>query len=74
MRWELPEQFPPAEELARIARSAGVGIHPLRSGTVLHGEALIGFERRVLLGYVHLTPAQIHEGFARIAGAIAKGR
>ena len=31
-------------------------------------------ERRVLLGYVHLTPAQINEGFARIANALAKDR
>jgi hypothetical protein len=39
---------------------------------VLHEDSFPGFERRVLLGYVHLTPAQIDEGFARIAGELAR--
>lgn len=74
MLWQLSPTLPPAADLQEIARSAGVGIHPLRSGTVLHEEAVVGFDHRVLLGYVHLTPAQIDEGFARMAGALAKGR
>jgi len=74
MLWELPSQCPPAAELQQTARGAGVGIHPLRSGTVLHEDALPGFERRVLLGYVHLTPAQIDQGFARIADALKNNR
>ena len=71
MLWELPTACPPALELEQKARAAGVGIHPLQSRTVLHEDALPGFQRRVLLGYVHLTPDQIEEGFARIANALA---
>jgi GntR family transcriptional regulator/MocR family aminotransferase len=74
MLWELPARCPPAADLRQTARGAGVGIHPLQSGTVLHENLLPGFERRVLLGYVHLTPPQIEEGFARIANALAKNR
>ena len=73
MLWQLPQELPSAVELQQIARGAGVGIHPLRSGAVLYEEALADYERRVLLGYVHLTPTQIDEGFARIAGALANG-
>jgi GntR family transcriptional regulator/MocR family aminotransferase len=72
MLWRLPDGSPPALELRQKARHAGVGIHPLESGTVLHEDSFPGFERRVLLGYVHLTPAQIDEGFARIAGELAR--
>jgi GntR family transcriptional regulator/MocR family aminotransferase len=74
MLWELPGECPSAAELQQTARGAGVGIHPLQSGTVLHADSLPGFERRVLLGYVHLTPSQIDEGFARIANALKKNR
>ena len=74
MLWELPGHYPPAMEFQQLARGVGIGIHPLHSGTVLHGDSLPGFERRVLLGYVHLTPAQINEGFARMANALAKNR
>ena len=74
MLWELPGHCPPAIELQQLARGVGIGLHPLHSGTVLHGDSLPGFERRVLLGYVHLTAAQINEGFARIANALAKNR
>jgi GntR family transcriptional regulator/MocR family aminotransferase len=74
MLWELPGQCPTAAELQQVARGAGISIHPLQTGTVLYAESLAAFERRVLLGYVHLTPAQIEEGFARIASALAKNR
>jgi GntR family transcriptional regulator / MocR family aminotransferase len=72
MLWQLPDWSPPALELKQKARNGGIGIHPLESGTVLHEDSLPGYERRVLLGYVHLTPAQIDEGFARIASELAK--
>jgi GntR family transcriptional regulator / MocR family aminotransferase len=74
MLWELPSECPSAAELQQVARGAGLGIHPLQSGTVLHADSLPEFERRVLLGYVHLTLSQIDEGFARIANALSKNR
>jgi GntR family transcriptional regulator/MocR family aminotransferase len=74
MLWTLPDQCPPAAEFQQIARAAGVGVHPLRSGPVLYEDALSGFERRVVLGYVHLAPAQIDDGFARAADALSKTR
>jgi GntR family transcriptional regulator/MocR family aminotransferase len=71
MLWNLPARCPSAAEFQQTVRSAGVGIYPLQSGTVLHADFLPGFERSMLLGYVHLTPAQIGDGFARIAQALA---
>jgi GntR family transcriptional regulator / MocR family aminotransferase len=71
MLLELTEELPSAAELQRIARSTGVGIYPLRSGGVLYEEAVAGFERRVLLGYVHLSPTQTDEGLTRVASAVA---
>jgi GntR family transcriptional regulator/MocR family aminotransferase len=71
MLWKLPGRCPPAAEFQQTVRSAAVGIYPLQSGTVLHADCLPGFERSMLLGYVHLTPAQIGDGFARIAQALA---
>jgi GntR family transcriptional regulator/MocR family aminotransferase len=74
MLWSLPDHCPTAAQLQQVARSVGVGIHPLHSATVLYGELLPGYERHVLLGYVHLKPAQIEEGFSVIATALAKAR
>ena len=74
MLWQLSSECPPAVELQKAARAVGVGIHPLGSGAVCYADRLSGFERRVLLGYVHLTPVQIDAGFARIANALGKGR
>ena len=73
MLWKLARELPSAAEFQEIARRVGIGIHPLRSGSVLYEEALAGYERRVLLGYVHLTPTQIDEGLTRIAVALANG-
>jgi GntR family transcriptional regulator/MocR family aminotransferase len=69
--WALPDDCPNAVQLQQLARSVGVGIHPLDSGTVLYADSLARSDRQVLLGYVHLKPAQIQEGFALIAGALA---
>ena len=74
MLWALPSRCPGAAQLQHVARSVGVGMHPLQSGAVLYGESQPDFERRVLLGYVHLKPAQIEEGFNLIASALAKSR
>jgi GntR family transcriptional regulator/MocR family aminotransferase len=74
MLWALPDQYPSAAQLRQVASSVGVGIHPLRSETVLYEESLPDFERHVLLGYVHLKPAQIEEGFTLLASARAKPR
>jgi GntR family transcriptional regulator/MocR family aminotransferase len=74
MLWTLPDHCPSAAQLQQVARSVGVGIHPLNSGSVLYGDLLPGFERHALLGYVHLNPAEIEEGIELIAGALAKPR
>ncbi|MBR0899011.1 PLP-dependent aminotransferase family protein [Bradyrhizobium tropiciagri] len=74
MLWSLPDPLPPAAELQAIARGVGVGVHGLRSAAVLHEGMLPDHERKVLLGYVHLTPTQIDDGFTRIAGALSGTR
>jgi len=74
MLWKLPNHCANAAQLQQAVRIEGIGIYPLSAETVSHEEALSGFERQVLLGYVHLKPAQIEEGFSIIASASAKPR
>jgi GntR family transcriptional regulator / MocR family aminotransferase len=71
MLWTLPATCPPASDLQRLARRAEVGLHPLQAGTVLYADILPGYEHRILLGYVHLQPERIEEGFGRIADILA---
>jgi len=67
----LPDDVPTAVHLKHGARRFGVGLHPLEEGVVLYHQALPASERSVVLGYVHLNEAQIEDGMARIAKAIA---
>lgn len=71
MLWSLPNSLPHASELQAMARGVGIGLHGLRSGAVLHEGVLADHERKILLGYVHLKPTQIEDGFTRIADALS---
>ena len=70
MLWRLPEALGKAMDLQRRARAIGVGLHPLEEGAVLHHHAFPDSDRNVVMGYTHLTEAQIADGLARIAGAL----
>ena len=69
MLWQIPTRVRSAKDLARHARSVGVGLHPLEEGAVHFHRTLPHAERSILLGYVHLTEAQISDAMARIAMA-----
>jgi GntR family transcriptional regulator/MocR family aminotransferase len=69
--WTLPEHLPDAKEVSAIARAVDVGFYtPWRVGAVEFGR-IDGSERRLLIGYACLTPAEIQTGVKRVAGAIA---
>jgi len=70
MLWRLPEALGKAMDLQRHARTIGVGLHPLEEGAVLHHQVFPNSDRNVVMGYTHLTEAQIADGLAKIAGAI----
>ncbi|WP_429818987.1 PLP-dependent aminotransferase family protein [Ensifer sp. B1-9] len=74
MLWSPPDSLPNAAELEALARTVGVGLHGLPSGAVLHENMLADHERKILLGYVHLTPTQIEDGFIRLAGALSDAK
>jgi GntR family transcriptional regulator/MocR family aminotransferase len=66
MMWRLAPGGPTAVELHASARAVGVGLHPLAT-SVLHEDVLSDWDRRILLGYTHLTEEQIVEAFSKIA-------
>ncbi len=71
MLWRVPAHVGSAREIARKARSVGVGLHPLEDSAVLFEQSLQGSEHNILFGYTHLAEQQIADGIARIAGAVA---
>lgn len=70
MLWRVPEHVGSAREIARKARSVGIGLHPLEDGAVLFHQSLQGSERSILIGYTHLAEPQIIDGITRIARAV----
>jgi GntR family transcriptional regulator/MocR family aminotransferase len=69
MLWRVPSGVYSATELARRARSVGVGLHPLEEGVIFH-QHFSESERSILLGYTHLAEAEIADAMARVARAL----
>ena len=68
----LPPDAPPARQVQRAAREAGVGVYPLEDSPAWLFQHMRRHEHALLLGYAHLTEAQIGEGIARLASAIGR--
>jgi GntR family transcriptional regulator / MocR family aminotransferase len=69
--WTLPPDFPTADELSARAHRLGVGLYtPARAGAIEMGAAA-GPERRLLMGYSALTPAEIIVAVKKVAIAVA---
>jgi GntR family transcriptional regulator/MocR family aminotransferase len=67
--WTLPPDFPTADELSARAHRLGVGLYtPARAGAIEMGVAT-GPERRLLMGYSALTPAEIIVAVKKVAVA-----
>ncbi len=64
----LPHVFPVAETVSAIARDLGVALYTLEQA----GAAVTGRpdERRLILGYAALTPAEITTAIGRVAEAV----
>jgi GntR family transcriptional regulator / MocR family aminotransferase len=68
--WTLPPEFPTADELSARAQRLGVGLYtPARAGAIEMG-APAGPERRLLMGYSALTPAEIIVAVKKVAIAV----
>lgn len=74
MLWRVPEKFGSALSLQKKAQRLGVGLHPIEEGAVLFHHAFPFSEQNVVLGYTHLTEAQIEEGVSRIGKAVLAPR
>jgi GntR family transcriptional regulator/MocR family aminotransferase len=68
----LPRNAPPGREVQRAAREVGVGVYPLDDSPAWLFQHMRDHERSLLLGYTHLTEAQIGDGIALLAGAIGR--
>ncbi len=68
MLWRLPSGGQSAISLAAAARTLGIGLHPLEDSAIFQ-EQLSGWDRCLVLGYAHLTEAQIDDGFKKILSA-----
>src|SRR5580658_6030268 len=67
--WTLPAEFPTADELSARAHRLGVGLYtPACAGAIEMG-APAGPERRLLMGYSALTPAEIIVAVKKVAVA-----
>jgi GntR family transcriptional regulator / MocR family aminotransferase len=68
--WTLPPDFPGADELTLRARKLGVGLYtPARAGA-MEVDGPQGPERRLLMGYSALTPAEIDVAVKKIGAAV----
>ncbi len=67
---QFPDDAPTALEWRAAAGAVGVGIHPLSDSSAWLYEHLPGFDRTLLVGYAHLSEAQIATGIARLAGSV----
>ena len=68
----LPRNAPSGREVQRAAREVGVGVYPLDDSAAWLFQHMRDHERSLLLGYTHLTEAQIGDGIALLAGAIGR--
>lgn len=69
--WHLPAGFPPAPEVERRARDAGVAVYTLPGGAAYCQPGEEAARRAIMLGYSSLEESEIKEGVARIAAVLA---
>jgi GntR family transcriptional regulator/MocR family aminotransferase len=68
--WTLPPDFPTADVLTQRAQRLGVGLYtPARAGA-MEVDGPVGPERRLLMGYSALTPAEIDVAVRKIGSAV----
>ncbi len=68
--WHLPESFPTARDVQKIAQDVGVGVYSLESAAACN----VGYsdisDRILILGYSSVGEQQISDGVARLASAL----
>ena len=67
LTWRIPDDFPDAPRLERMAREEGVGIYSLPTGAAYCKDTDELVKRTIMLGYSSLGEVSIKEGIARIA-------
>jgi GntR family transcriptional regulator/MocR family aminotransferase len=70
--WHLPEYFPLAEEVQKIAQDTGVGVYALEAAAACDFGHTEYSKRNLMLGYSSVSEKQIHEGISRLATALEK--
>ncbi len=68
--WHLPEHFPIAEKVQKIAQDTGVGIYTLEAAAACDFGYKEYSERNLMLGYSSVTEKQIEDGISRLATAL----
>jgi GntR family transcriptional regulator/MocR family aminotransferase len=65
--WHLPNDFPNAIEVQKIAEEGGVGVYALEASAAicLHGDTCS--QRALILGYSSLSESDIEKGIARLS-------
>jgi GntR family transcriptional regulator/MocR family aminotransferase len=66
----LPPEAPTASAVQQAALALGVGVQPLADSPAWFVEHLDNADRCLLLGYTHLTEAQIEQGIAGLGRAV----
>ncbi len=70
--WHLPDSFPPAEEVQKIAQNTGVGVYALEAAAACDFGHKEYSERNLMLGYSSVSEKQIEDGINRIATALER--
>ena len=68
----LPSEAPSAEEVQRACRGRNVGVYPLTDSPAWLYEHIPESERILLMGYTHLSEAQIRQGIATLGSVLEK--
>lgn len=72
LTWRIPDRYPHAEEIERLAVLEGVGVYALSTGAALQFGTTEESRRYLVLGYAALTPREIEQGIARLAECLSK--
>lgn len=70
LAWRLPEGFPSAREIERLAIEAGVGVYTLASGAAVSFDREADMDNHLVLGFASLTEREIELGVARLSNAL----
>ena len=68
--WELPPDFPGAQEVQLRTSEHQVGVYTLHDQNVAGAEYLKNCDRYLLLGFASIADAAIEEGVSRLAKAL----